>query len=142
MATSETTRHRLWDPAIDGLLPGITGGIVFAAYLLLIGALAGQGPGQVFSRFGAEAISPGLGALNHLGVSAVYGALFGFIWSLTKKRILWAPLGLAYGLVVYAISALLILPALGSPLLETSMLHWAVAHGIYGLVLAWTMDRL
>lgn len=111
-------------------------------YLLIVGGLAGEGPGEIFSRFGAEIVSPALGIVSHLGMSMFHGALFGIAWSGVAGRIGWPTLGVLYGLAAYVLSAAVILPASGSPILGTSMVHWGISHVLYGLCLAWAYHRL
>ena len=100
------------DAAVDGLLAGAAAGIAMAAYLVVIGLVAGEGPAVVLARFdpsGAGAASPLIGALMHLAVSAVYGLLFGLIYRLIGRgrlagRAAGALMGLVYGLALLLVA--------------------------------------
>ena len=81
------TEVKTGDAAADGLLKGIVAGVVMAAYLVLAGLVVGEGPGTVLARFTpGEETSVVTGTLVHLAVSAVYGALFGAIWHMVRRR--------------------------------------------------------
>jgi hypothetical protein len=134
------------DAAVDGLLNGVVAGLVMAAYLVVIGLVTGDGPATVLSRFAlSEAPSPLTSALMHLAVAGVYGILFGLGWRFTARvwrhklpAWLW---GLAYGLVLLLLAETVILRGTNLPLLESSTVHFALAHVIYGLTLGFLIDR-
>ena len=87
-------------------------------------------------------MNPVTGALSHLAVSSIYGALFGVLSLPLGKRVpLWLA-GVAYGLVLYVIARVAILPGTGSPLLEIPSLIFAAAHLFYGGVLGWLQGRI
>ncbi|MFQ5859865.1 MAG: hypothetical protein ACE5LU_30080 [Anaerolineae bacterium] len=134
------------DAAVDGLLAGVVAGIVMAAYLVAIGVVTGEGPATVLARFAPGAgASPMTGALVHLAESAVYGALFGVGWRLVGRRrphrLLTGLAGLAYGVLLLLVAKAIILPGTASPLREIPFVHFAVAHGVYGLVLGFLTGR-
>ncbi|MFQ5859133.1 MAG: hypothetical protein ACE5LU_26335 [Anaerolineae bacterium] len=134
------------DAAVDGLFGGVVAGILMAAYVVAVGLVAGEGPGTVLGRFAAgEGASPVSGALMHLAVSAVYGTLFGAVWHLiARRRRVGRPAwlaGLAYGVILLVVSEAAFLAGAESPLQKIPLVHWAVAHGIYGLVLGWLTGR-
>lgn len=134
------------DAAVDGLFGGVVAGVLMAAYLVVVGLVTGEGPGTLLGRFAAgEGTSPATGALLHLAVSGVYGTLFGAGWHLIVRhrgpsRPAWAG-GLAYGLVLLIVSEVAFLAGAESPLQKIPLVHWAVAHGIYGLVLGFLTNR-
>lgn len=139
----ETT---IGDAAVDGLFSSVVAGILMAAYLVVVGLLLGEGAGTMLGRFAASGTtSPAVGALSHLAASAVYGIVFALGWRLvprTWRRGLPAWLGgVVYGLLLLLLAWAVILPAFDSPLREIPLLHFAVAHGVYGLALGWLAGR-
>ncbi len=141
LAQKETT---LGDAAVDGLLAGGGAGVLMAAYLILAGLAMGEGLTTILGRFdpGGTA-SPVVGALTHLAVSGIYGALFGMGWWIVPRgwRGRWTGLGagLVYGLALFGMAVSVLLPATTSPLSEIPALHFAVAHALYGLALGWLL---
>jgi hypothetical protein len=135
------------DAAVDGLLAGAAAGIVMAAYLVVIGLLAGEGPASVLTRFDpARQGSPVIGAMIHLAVSAVYGLLFGVIYRLVGRgrlsgRAAGALIGLVYGLALLLLAQGLTFIGAGTMLREISAVHFVIAHLIYGFVLGWLVAR-
>ena len=140
-------RRTAGDAAAEGLLAGVGAGLVMAAYLVMAGLVAGDGPVRTLARFDpAAAASPLTGALIHLAVSAVYGLLFGVIYRLVGRGRLagtaagvW--LGLAYGLALLVAAQGLTLTGAGAALREIPAIHFAVAHLIYGAVVGWLVAR-
>lgn len=133
------------EAAADGLLAGLAAGMGMALYLLGAEWLSGIGPAEMFGRFDpGSSGSPVVGALAHLAVSAVYGALFGGLHRLLPiRRNDWrlsALGGLAFGLAVWAGAMLVLLPA-ASPLRAVTPVHFAVAHAVYGLALGVSILR-
>lgn len=130
------------DAAVDGLFSGLGAGLVMGIYLVLVGLLNGENPGTVFSRFssGSE-VSPWAGLFNHLSVSAFYGLLYGLLALFLFRA--WPQLhssigllvGLFYGVILWGVAQLILLPGTGSPLDEIPVLHLAVAHLLYGVSL-------
>ena len=137
------------DAAVDGLLSGLVAGIGMAGYLVLAGLTTGEGPGpvsyrQVLGRFAPDAEAAALtGGLMHLAVAGVYGMLFALgWWLLVRWRGVPAWLaGLAYGAALLLVAETLILPSTGSPLAEIPTVHFALAHGIYGVILGFLVGR-
>ena len=144
-------RRTAGDAAVDGLLAGAAAGIAMAAYLVVTGLLAGEGPAVVLARFdpsGAGAASPLIGAVMHLAVSAVYGLLFGLIYRLIGRgrlagRAAGALIGLVYGLVLLLVAQGLALDRRGrrrcgrfrpcisrSPILSTAWCWAGWSHGV------------
>ena len=147
MANSKplTQQHStLGDAAVDGLINGVIAGILMTLYLILAGLVTSEGPAQMLARFdpGAEP-SPLRGALMHLAVAGVYGVLFG----LGRRLVRWRSrlpdwlAGLAYGLGVLLIAEVILLPGANSPLRQIPLLHFAVAHVVYGLTLGMRTGR-
>ncbi len=140
--------NRTWgDAAVDGLLAGVAAGLVMAAYVLVVGLVAGHAWPDILAQF-----DPGLtplpltGALTHLAVAGVYGALFGVGWRLLHRawpRLPAVAVGLAYGLALWALAALVTSsrPS-GEWLRVLPALHLAVAHLLYGVVLGVAIHRV
>jgi hypothetical protein len=128
---------RLGSAAVDGLMAGAAAGVAMLGYLLIT---SGDAPAGLLNRFtgaGMES-SPLMGAVGHLALSAIYGMIFALVWRALRgsPRRLFRIIGaVIYGLVLFAASQWVILPTVGSPLLELPAMHWGIAHGIYGVVL-------
>lgn len=140
---ANTKKMTMGDFAVDGLLGGLVAGLAMAFYLLISGLLTGHRLADLFSSFSAgESTTPLRGALTHLAVSAIYGALFGVAsiglrrWPISLKL-----LGGLYGLFLFLIARFAVLPGLESTLLTFSIFHFAVAHLIYGGVLGRQLER-
>jgi len=141
------------DAAADGLLKGIVAGVVMAVYLVLVGLVVGEGPGTVLARFapsgGASVIT---GALVHLAVSAVYGALFGAGWHVVRHRQPFDQLragslppwlaGLLYGVILLVVAEAALLAGADSPQREIPLVHFVAAHVIYGVSLGLLMREM
>ena len=139
-----TYRATFGDAAVDGLFGGVVAGIGMAIYLVLAGLVAGEGPAQVLARFAPDAETAALtGGLMHLAVSGVYGMLFALgWWLLVRLRGVRAWLaGLIYGVALLLVATMLILPNTNSPLSEIPLVHFALAHVIYGLLLGFLIGR-
>jgi membrane associated rhomboid family serine protease len=110
-------------------------------FLMLSDFLAGNGPVVTLQRFSVpgQPAPPVVAGFLHLGVSAVYGGIFGLIlYHLPGGRIAGLRkiiAGLVYGLLLYLIAITLLLPSSGSALLEVHPLVFGAAHAIYGVVL-------
>ena len=128
------------DAAVDGLLAGIAAGIVMAAYLVGV-SLFGEGV-AVLNRFDPSGVSPAVGTLMHLAVSGVYGAVFGIVSNWIRRFNLPAWLsGLIFGLVLFALAETFILPTGHSALAGIPIVHFGIAHVIYGLVIGIIINR-
>lgn len=142
---TKTQPQTFGEAAVEGLLAGSLAGVVMALYLLAASGLSGEGPATLLARFdGTGGGQPLTGALNHLAVSAVYGAAFGglrrFIPFRRNDWRLGLLCGLAFGLALWALALSVLLPA-ASPLRAIPPVHFAVAHAIYGLVLGIYVNR-
>jgi hypothetical protein len=123
--------------AVDGLFAGLGAGLVMAVYLVLAGLLNGQGPALVLARFSTtEGAAPWQGLLNHLAVSSMYGVVFGLLLFALLRHAhperIWLA-GALYGLLLFFVAEIVILPGTGSPFAETPVFHLAAAHILYGL---------
>ncbi len=131
----------LRDVAVDGLWRGALSGAGMAVYLVIATTALGEAPFSVLTRFTSQGVtaSPLVGAFSHLAVSAIYGAVFTVLWHLIARRSSQGGLALVGGLVyaglLFVFSEFVLLPAVQSPLLAVSALHWGIAHFVYGLVL-------
>ena len=135
----------LGDAAVDGLLAGGGAGVLMAAYLIVAGLVMGETVGVVLGRFDpGQGGAPLVGALAHLATAGVYGVIFGLLARFVPRgwqgRVPGWLAGLVYGLALFAV-ALVLLPAVASPLQEIPRLHFAVAHVIYGLTLGFLIHR-
>lgn len=142
MVTQAKRDSRVGDAAVDGLLAGLGAGVVMAVYLLITGMLAGEAMGTIMGRFapGGET-TPLTGALSHLAVSAIYGAVFGVVTLPLRKRVpAWAA-GLVFGMVLFLVARYALLPGTDSSLLEMPPVHFGIAHLLYGGVLGWQVGR-
>ena len=127
--------------AVDGVVYGLLGGVAMFLSLMALALLSGEAPGVILARFsGAGVTSPMVGLLRHLGVSAIYGVLFGvLIWPVlarysARKISGWLG-GILYGGFLVLLAQIAILPGTNSPLSQIPFWQWALGHGIYGLVL-------
>jgi len=128
------------DVAVNGLIAGVGAGILMAAYLAASGFVLGEGPGVVLSRFDPAAQPlPQIGILTHLAVSAVYGILFGLSERVILRDLVTAGrstlLGLLYGLGLFVLAEVVLLPGTGSHLAAIPPIHLGIAHAIYGISL-------
>lgn len=138
---------KVGDIAVDGLLAGILGGLAMAVYLVLSGFFNGLSPAVTLGFFDPSLQGGWLpGSLAHLAVSAVYGVIFALLFALPIRR--WPLLrrsgwlvGLAYGLILWALARGVLLPAAGSPLLRIGTIHLALAHALYGVILGYEVSR-
>jgi hypothetical protein len=129
---------RSWgDAAVDGLWPGIVGGLLMLAYLLISGLLSGRQPSDVFAYFVIDdTMLAASGVGLHLATSAVYGALFGLLNSLFDRfRPAWLPLwgvGIAYGLLLMLGAWLIVIPSDMSSLNTVPPIHLLISHLLFG----------
>lgn len=129
------------ETAVDGLVGGLVAGLIMTVVLALFGLVRGEGPLILLGRFtNGDIASPWMGLLRHLAVSAVYGLLFGMIVWVFKKRFtvreIWLLAGLAYGLLLFAIAEMILLPSARTPLSDIPVTEFAIAHLVYGLALS------
>ena len=126
------------DRAVTGLLGGFLGGLAMGAVIILAGLLVGDAWQQALTRFNPFAQQPPMqGILLHLGVSAVYGIIYGLLQPLIPSRIPGWLAGLVYGLLLFGLAQIIILPQTVSGLATLPVLALAAAHTVFGLVLGW-----
>lgn len=142
------------DAAVEGLLNGIIAGVVMAAFVVLVGLMAGVSPLTVLGYFDMSSnvlragASPLLGFFTHIAVAGVYGVGFGILATgLTRalrtrmNNVTWVFLGVLYGALILVIAEWVILPRTSSALRELPLWAFATAHLLYGLALAWLIQR-
>ncbi|MFO7663912.1 MAG: hypothetical protein R6X18_15150 [Chloroflexota bacterium] len=147
--TNSVTQRRksIGDIAVDGLLAGMGAGVVMGIFLVIIGWITGTGPGEMLSRFDpANNGAPVMGGLLHLAISGIYGAAFAIAWRLLAARWLALdrailPVGAAYGMILWVVANLILLPGMSSNLSLIAPLQFAIAHLLYGLVLGYLLGR-
>jgi hypothetical protein len=138
--TISVQKNTAGDAIVAGLFAGLLAGLVMLAYLVITELVAGHPPLVVLGWFasGNNGV-PLLGGLMHLAVSGVYGSFYGLIryaipgrW---RSRLPGWLSGMLYGLFLFAVAELFLLPGTGSPLLAIPGANLALAHLIFGLVL-------
>jgi len=151
MMKSDSIVHKtvtLGDAAVSGLLAGGGAGGVMLLYLVVVGLAQGEAFGTTLGRFDAGVVgaggSPVVGLLAHLATASVYGALFGvgarWLARLWARAPLWLG-GVAYGLILWGLALVAVLPVFATPLRAIPPLHFAIAHGLYGLALGLGLAR-
>lgn len=133
------------DAAVDGLFFGLVAGMLMGLILTIFGLVTGESPAAMLTRFDASGqTSPWTGALLHLAVSAIYGILFALVWKIARPLLARLPLligGLSYGIVLFIVAEVLLLPGTQSPLLGIPVWLFGLGHIVYGLTLGWLMHR-
>jgi hypothetical protein len=130
------------DSAVDGLLAGLGAGIVMAIYLVAAGAIGGDSPAAVLSRFDPGDAAPVTGALMHLAVGSVCGMVFGVGYRyLRQSRLPSWLLGAIYGLALLLLAEAVILPGANSPLRAIPVWSFGAAHMLYGATLGLLVGR-
>lgn len=140
-------KKTIGDVAVDGLLSGMGAGAIMALLLVLLGLVAGSGPGDIIGRFDpAGQGRPLFGGLLHLAMSAIYGVPFAVFYHLLVSR--WATLwrwgwliGAIYGLALWVAAQFIILPGSSTALLEFAPLTFALGHLVYGAALGYLLGR-
>jgi hypothetical protein len=121
------------DIAVEGLFAGFGAGLSMALVLIVTGLLSGRSLSMVVSQFaGGDQASTLTGALTHLAVAGVYGALFGVLhcWLLNRRllyRFNWL-IGLAYGVLLWLIAYVVLRSAIDAPMHMIPLWHLALAH--------------
>ena len=124
------------DRAISGLLRGLLAGVFMMVVLVLAGILSGDSLLIALNRFNPFSQDlPLQGLLLHLGVSAVYGIVFGVLRVAIPRRVPGWLAGLLYGLLLFGLAELVILPSTGSTLTDLPAVFVLLAHELYGLIL-------
>jgi hypothetical protein len=128
------------DVAIDGLWPGLIGGIIMIVYLLLVGLMIDTKPLAIFAYFSPNDTLPAIAGLGtHLAVSAVHGTIFGLITAVIGQRRpnklpLWLA-GILFGLLLWLTAHLIIVPSGLSDLGAIPAGHFLLAHILFGAVM-------
>ena len=134
----------LGEAAVEGLFSGIQAGVLMAAFLVAAGLLRGNAPLEILMVFSPGQLNPSplTGLLLHLAVSGIYGMAFGGLYHLVIRPIsrsssgsLFLACGAAFGLALYLVAALAVLPGGLTSLNEIAPLDFALAHLVYGLAL-------
>jgi uncharacterized membrane protein YqgA involved in biofilm formation len=81
------------------------------------------------------------GALAHLAVAGVYGALFGILVRRLPRRVPSWLAGLAFGLALWVIAITVLLPGAASSLSAFPAVHFLIAHVMYGGVVGLMIGR-
>lgn len=139
----------LGDAAVNGLCSGMIAGFVMFFYLVIFGQWQGIGVGTMFGRFDlADGKSIVIGLVVHLALTAVYGIIFGTLCQMLGQwvtlQINWAiALGALYGLGLFLVAQLTFIstPDVAFSLVEIPAFQFLIAHGLYGLVLGWLINK-
>lgn len=132
MTTSVRASADLLSRAVNGAVAGIAGGIVFGALMAMMGMLT-----TIAMMVGSS--SALVGAVIHLMISAGFGVLFALFVPTALGVGPALGVGAGYGVVLWVIGPLLIMPAMmGMPLftMDTTAMMSLLGHVIYGLVTA------
>jgi uncharacterized membrane protein YagU involved in acid resistance len=111
---------------VNAILASLAGGIVFGVLMQMMGMMSG-----IATMVGSQSIA--VGWMVHLMISA----LFGVGWLLFAGETGGAWRGLLYGVVLWILGPLVIMPAMmGAPLLQLNQaaLISLMGHLVYGLV--------
>lgn len=131
------------DAVVDGLFGGLLAGAGMLAFLIIADLWAGNPLLQTLSRFRipGQSISPLTSLLLHLGVSSVYGILYGLLINLLPRKYrsalpgwVW---GILFGLLIWLLADLVLLPGSESALMEIPRSVFALSHVVFGLILGW-----
>lgn len=146
---SWTTQQKktIGDVAVDGLLAGMTAGLVMAGVLLVLRLLDGAGVAETLGRFDPGSNnSPIVGGLMHLAVAGLDGALFALAYHTLRRRLpvlghySWLA-GAAYGLVLWLVAQSVLMRDLNAGLAVIAPWQFALAHLAFGIVLGYAIGR-
>jgi len=129
--------HPSWgDRAVASMLQGLIGGLLMGVILMLGDLVAGHSLLEaidVFNPFGQQAALQGW--LLHLGVSAVYGVLFGLLLPIVPKGVPGWLAGLVYGTLLFALARYVLLAHANFGMAALPALTLWFGHAAYGLAL-------
>lgn len=141
-------RDSLWQ---GGALTGITAGLIMALIAMIFGYVMGMDfwllPKMIAATFlGADALTGGvgsviLGLIVHLVVAAAYGILFAFLTPRITSPSSDFGLGIAYGVIIWAVMTFIVLPLFNDLMRERVALipfTWFINHLVFGASLAMT----
>jgi uncharacterized membrane protein YagU involved in acid resistance len=138
MTTSVGASTGLVTRGWHGIVAGLAGGIMFGILMAMMGMMS-----TIAMMVGSS--SAAVGWLVHLVISAGYGVLFALIVPATLGLGAMLGAGAVYGVVLWVIGPLLIMPAMmGMPLFmfDTTAMMSLIGHIIYGLVVAGVLVAL
>ena len=144
--TPLAAKRSVSDAVIDGLIAGLVAGFAMGVFLVATGIASGVNPLTTLARFDPNPNSSFFsGALLHLAVSGVYGALFGLLASFQIPKIPRRPflrlLAIGYSTILLVLASSLIIPRTLSTLAAIPILDLILGHLIYGLVLGFVFTR-
>ncbi|MGI8948092.1 MAG: hypothetical protein ACR2FV_09010 [Ornithinimicrobium sp.] len=117
---------------VHGVVGGLTGGVVFGLMMQAFGMIP-----MVAMLVGSEAVA--VGWIVHLVNSAIFGAAFGLIAGARQMGLgMQLAMGAAYGLVLWVVGALLLMPArLGMDLfvINEMSVRSLMGHLVFGVIL-------
>ncbi len=117
---------------VHGVVGGLTGGVVFGLMMQAFGMIP-----MVAMLVGSEAVA--VGWIVHLVNSAILGAAFGLIAGARQMGLgMQLAMGAAYGLVLWVVGALLLMPArLGMDLfvINEMSVRSLMGHLVFGVIL-------
>ena len=141
MAKTQTTT-KTGDAAVDGLLAGLGAGVLMAIVIVLSGLFTGAGIPETLAMFTPLGpSSPLVGTFSHLAVSAIYGAIFGVLYTSLRGRLASWIGGALYGMLLFLIARMALLPGTGSALEAIPPTILTAAHLVYGLALGLLLGR-
>jgi hypothetical protein len=135
------------DAAVDGLLNGAVAGVVMAIYLAAINLATGTSLTATLSVFDlGQGSSPVRGALIHLALATIYGIVFSLVFRMIGRGIPAGrghalASGLVYGVLLWLMMQIAFAGGLNVPLSNLAVVHFALAHVVYGLTLGWLSGR-
>lgn len=142
MPNMTNSRKEPGDSAVDGLFSGLIAGLIMAVILIIPGLLAGRSMIEMLGAFSVIGESDLLlGTITHLSVSAIYGALFGFMSGLLPGKVNRVVIGLVYGLALYVAASGIFIPEVNRKLEYFSQPIFATGHIVYGIALGWLVQR-
>ncbi len=133
-------KDALREAALNGAFYGLLAGVFMELYVLLAGMVVADSDWAYVRYLDlAHSGSPWQIVITQLALSVLMGAVFGLVcfWSrLVQERVLptWLA-GLAYSMLLWALSAALILPEDHYTLSTLSSVYLLFAYMVYGLLL-------
>ncbi len=116
----------------QGIVAGLAGGVVFGVLMSMMGMMS-----TIAMMVGSSSVA--VGWLVHLVISAGFGGLFALLVPAALGAVGTLGVGVGYGVLVWVIGPLLIMPAMmGMPLfaLNGAAMMSLVGHIMYGVIVA------